>query len=385
MGLNRDLKFLSLSLCLWAMGEGLFSFTLPIFMTQLGATPVQIGQIYMIGSVVSAVSLLLAGWASDHFGPKAVLVWGWAAGISCTIFFAVAYNLPVFMIGWLIYRVTAWVVPALSVYITNARGALTPERALTTVYSMFHAGLIVSPIAGGYIGQVYGLRTTFWLATAMFAISTVALLPISYQAPHPPADRPSPAALLANRKFLGYLPLVFVVVVILYLGFEFAPKFLNEIKHVQLEQLGWLGSLNALGTFTLNNLLGRGKPRRAIVAAIALLMIYAALIWQASWIGWFALAYFLRGSVNTVRSLLAALITRLLPPSQLGTAFGLAEMVATTGDALAPYLAGVLYESAPALPFALMLALCPVAAALVWRFAPRQAAAVPAAAAPAAS
>ena len=45
MGLNRDLKLLSLSLFLWALGEGLFIFILPIYMTELGASPVQIGQL----------------------------------------------------------------------------------------------------------------------------------------------------------------------------------------------------------------------------------------------------------------------------------------------------------------------------------------------------
>jgi MFS family permease len=373
MGLNRDLKLLSLSLFLWALGEGLFAFALPIFMTELGASPVQIGQIYFIGSLAMAASLLPAGWASDHFGPKAVLVWGWVAGIFCTVFFAIAHNLAVFMIGWLLYRITAWVIPGISAYTTNARGDLSPERALSTIYSMFHAGLIVSPVVGGYVGQVYGLRVPFWIAGVMFTVSSGVILMLSHQTPHPAASRPRPAELLTNRGFVNFIPLIFFVTVVLYLGFEFAPKFLAEVKHVDLAQLGWLGSLNALGGFTLNQYLGRRPPRRGIIAAIGLVMIHAIVMLQASWVGWFALAYFLRGAVNTVRALLGALVTRLVPPVQLGLAFGISEMVATAGDAVAPYIAGLLYTSAPSLPFVIMLALCPVAAALVWRFAPRQA------------
>ena len=54
----------------------------------------------VVGSMAMAVSLLPAGWASDHFGPKVVLVWGWVAGIFCTVFFATisfAGLLPIFV------------------------------------------------------------------------------------------------------------------------------------------------------------------------------------------------------------------------------------------------------------------------------------------------
>ncbi|HLF01666.1 MAG TPA: MFS transporter, partial [Anaerolineales bacterium] len=170
--LNRDLKLLSLALFLWAVGEGLFIFTLPIYMSELGATPEQIGDIFSIGAVAMAVALVPAGWAADRFGPKSGLISGWVIGASSVVFFALARGLPVFLIGWLLYRATAWVLPPISAYTTNARGDLTPERALSSVYSMFHAGLIISPAIGGYIGQNFELRVNFYIAAVLFVIST---------------------------------------------------------------------------------------------------------------------------------------------------------------------------------------------------------------------
>lgn len=385
MGLNRDLKLLSLSLFLWALGEGLFIFILPIYMTELGASPVQIGQLYSIGAIAMAASLLPAGWAADRIGSKAILVTGWAAGIFSALFFALAHDIPVFLIGLLLYRITAWVLPGISTYTTNARGALTPERALSSVYSMFHAGLIVSPAIGGYVGQAYGLRANFWVALVMFTISTGVIVLLRYQAPHPAEGRLPAKELLTNRRFLLFMPLVLFVMVVLYLGYDFAPKFLSEVKHVDLEQIGWLGTLNAIGGFSLNQYLGRRPPRRGILLALGLVLIHAVVMLQASWIGWFALAYFLRGAVNAVRALISALVTRLVQPVQLGLAFGVAEMVSTTGDVVAPYLAGLLYDYLPALPFVVMIAFCPLAGLLVWRFAPRQAAGAPTAPAAAAA
>jgi MFS family permease len=371
---NRDLRLLSLSLFLWALGEGLFIFILPIFMTELGATPAQIGQIYSIGAVAMAVSLLPAGWAADRFGSKVVLVSGWAAGISCAFFFAISHSIPVFLVGWLLYRVTAWVIPGISTYTTNARGDNSAGRALTNVYSMFHAGLIVSPTIGGYLGQAYGLRVNFWVALVLFTASTVVILFLRYQAPHPVEQRAKPSELLSSKAFLTFLSMVFLVMVIMYLGYDFAPKFVSEVKHIELEQIGWLGTMNALGGFVLNQYLGRRPPRWGLIVAMVLVFIHAIVMLQAGWIGWFALAYFMRGAVNVIRSLFSALMTFIVKPSQLGVAFGLIETVSTSGEVVGPYFAGLLYESAPSLPFVVMIALCPVALGLIWWLAPKKAA-----------
>ncbi|MBM4425264.1 MAG: MFS transporter [Chloroflexi bacterium] len=370
--MSRDLKLLSLALFLWAMGEGLFVFILPIYMAELGASPAQIGQLYAIGAAAMAVSLVPAGWATDRFGPKAGLVSGWAIGAVAGFFFIIANDIPVFLIGWLLYRVTAWVIPAISAYATRGRGDLPPERALTAVYSMFNAGLILSPAIGGYLGKAFGLRANFYVATIMFAVSTAVIVLLRHQPPHPPEERARPTELLGNRRFMGFMLMVFSIMTALYMGYEFAPKFLNDIKHIDVGQIGLMGTAHAAGGFALSQLLGRRPPRRMLMLAIGLLMIYGVILLQASWIGWFAVAYFLRGAYAAARSLINALVARIVPASRLGVAFGVSETVGTAGDIVAPFLAGLLYESTPHAPFWVMIALCPILIVIVGLFAPRR-------------
>jgi predicted MFS family arabinose efflux permease len=167
--------------------------------------------------------------------------------------------------------------------------------------------------------------------------------------------------------------LIFFLMSVMFIGYDFAPKFLNEVKGVSLEQLGWLGALNALGGFSLNLLLGRRLPRPALMLAIGMMALQVGILLQARWIGWFALSYLLRGAFSAMRSLVTALVTRLVKPSQLGTAFGISEMVTAAADVAAPIWGGWMYAAAPQYPFATMLLLSPVAILLVWRFAPRQA------------
>ena len=218
-------------------------------------------------------------------------------------------------------------------------------------------------------------KSSFYIAAVLFVISTIVVLFLRPQPPLPSETRARPAEILRSQGFPGFLFLVLVVTAVMYLGYDFAPKYLSDVKSIQLDEIGWLGTVNAIGGFTLNQLLGRRPPRRMLMVAIGLMFIHGVVLLQSAWVGWFALAYFLRGSVNSARSLISALATRLVHPSQLGMAFGITEMVVAAGDIIAPALAGRLYEKSPQLPFIVMLAMCPIIIGLVWLFAPRRAAA----------
>ena len=372
MKLNRDLRLLSLSLFLWASGEGLFIFSLPLYMESLGADARQIGLLYSLNGLALALATIPAGLAADRWGPRSGITSGWVVGALSGVMMTFN-NLALFSLGWVMYGLTGWVLPPLSAYITRAReDGVPPERALSNVFSMFSAGFVVSPALGGYIGQAFGLRANFIIATILFVISSVLVFIIRHQPPHPAKDRSRPAELLGNRRFLGFAALVFGVMTVLYLGMSLAPKFLSDVKGINLEQIGWFGSVNALGGFLFNQYLGRRPPRRGLLVMMGLIFLYGLILLQGAWVGWFALAYFLRGGYFTVRAQINALVTRIVSPTQWGAAFALAEMVITGANVLAPYLAGDWYQRfSPALPFQIMVGLIPVAAVLMWFLAPR--------------
>jgi len=372
MTLNRNLKLIALGLFLWASGEGLFLFVLPNYMQSLGADAVQIGLLFSICAAVRAISMIPAGLVCDRFGPRIALVAGWIVGVITGAMMALSTDFFWFSIALVLYNSTAWVVPAISTYVTRGRGDLTPERALTSVFSMYSGGLILAPAIGGIIGEQLGLRMPFVAAMIMFCISTCFMLFIEYQPPHPAEDRLSPMTLTANRRFINFLFLIFGVIIALNIGFDLAPKFLADVKAINVAQIGWIGSLNALGGFLLNQLLGHRPPRRGLMLLMTLILIYSVVLVNTSWIGWFALAYLLRGGYFSYRSLVSALVTRLVPPAQFGTSTAVAETVMNGAAATAPALAGLMYENvAPASPFQLMWLLVPIAIFCVWQFAPK--------------
>lgn len=372
MTLNRNLKLIAASLFLWASGEGLFLFVLPNYMQSLGADAVQIGVLFSICAIARAVSMIPAGLVTDRFGPRIALIVGWIVGVITGAMMALSTNFFWFSIAFVLYNSTAWVVPAISTYVTRGRGDLTPERALSSVFSMYSGGLVLAPTIGGMIGEQWGLRMPFVGAMIMFCISTCFMLFIEYQPPHPAEDRLSPITLTTNRRFISFLFLIFGVIIALNIGFDLAPKFLADVKMINVAQIGWIGSINAIGGFLLNQLLGRRPPRRGLMLLMGLILIYSLILVNTSWIGWFALAYFLRGGYFSFRSLISALVTRLVPAAQFGTSMAVAETVMNGAAATAPALAGLMYEKvAPASPFQLMWLLVPIAIFCVWQFAPK--------------
>jgi MFS family permease len=72
---------------------------------------------------------------------------------------------------------------------------------------------------------------------------------------------------------------------------------------------------------------------------------------------WLGLGYLLAGGFRTARSLMSALIERIVLPSQMGLAFGLMETLSGVGLAVAPVLAGLLYARQPAAPYPVSLLL----------------------------
>jgi MFS family permease len=140
---------LSSSLFLWGVGEGLFFVFQPIYLGQLGADTMTIASVYSAFGAAMMVAHIPAGYLADRFGRKPLLIAAWASGLIATWVMAFARTLPVFVIGMLLYGLTAFVSSPLNSYVTADRGRLTPARAMTLMSAAFNLGAVVGPLIGG--------------------------------------------------------------------------------------------------------------------------------------------------------------------------------------------------------------------------------------------
>lgn len=356
--MSSDLILVAASLFTWGIGEGMFLFFQPINLQRMGADPVLIGAIIGGYGAAMASAHIPAGYLADRIGRRPMLRLSWCAGLLATILMAAASSLPVFVIGMLVYGLTAFVISPLNSYVTAARGRWSVGQALMFTSAAFNLGMVIGPLLGGVVGERYGLRAVFIGAAGIFVAATIIIFFIQPQPVdhHPPEVRRF--GFLFNRGYLVYMGVVFIVMFATYLPQPLAQNFLLNERGLSLVTIGGLASFTGLGVAALNLLLGLLDTRMAFLIAQAAVGLFAVLLWKGAGLPWYALGYFLMGGYKSARSLAAAQTRSLVQAASMGLAYGVTETVSSIAVMLSPVLAGVIYARNPEWVFTLSVGLC---------------------------
>ena len=366
--MNRDLILVILSLLTWGTGEGMFLSFEPLYLEELGADPVRIGAILGALGLAMAVAQAPAGYLADRFGRKPIMVSAWYLGVASTGIMALATSLPLFVVGLLIYGLTSWVITPLNSYVTSARGTLSVGRALTLVSATYHAGAILGPLLGGWIGEHWGLRYTFVAAAFIFILSTTMIVFIRSQDVDASLPGERRVDLFKNTRFLHFLGVVLVVMVALYLPQPLSPNFLQNEREISLGTIGQLLSVGSIGIVVLNLLLGQLSTRSAFVLGQVAVGGFAVFLWRGYGFPWFALGYFLLGGYRVAMNLSNAEVRDLVTPANMGLAYGVTTTVSLLATVIAPPIAGLLYDRNPEWIYPVSLVLIGVGVLLSLRF-----------------
>ena len=345
--MNIDLILLSFSLLTWGIGEGMFIYFYPIYLQQLGANTMAIAGIFGLFGLAMMVAHIPAGHLADRLGRKPLLVVAWVVGILAALVMGFALTLPVFIVGMLLYGLTAFVTSPMNSYVTAARGKMSPVRAMTLVSAAYSLGAILGPISGGWIGARIGLRSVYLISAGVFVVSTVILFFLHPQPRdvHDPATPPE--SLWKNTRFISFLGIIFLAMFVMYLPQPLTPRFLQNERGLSLQSIGLLGSIGNLGNTLLALVLGQIVARSGFLLAQVSVAVFSLLLWKGTGLGWYALGYFLLGGFRSTRSLIYAQVRPLIHPAQMGLAYGVAETASALAVMLAPLLAGVLYTQDP--------------------------------------
>jgi MFS family permease len=303
------------------------------------------------------VAHLPAGYLADRIGRRPLMWASWIIGLVTTWIMAFAPNLQVFTAGLLVYGTTFFVMSPMNSYVTAARGKLSVGRALTLVSSAFNTGAIIGPWTGGLIAERMGIRTIYFVAGVLFIFSVAAILFIRPQPVEHVVDGHKTKGLPIDRRYLGFLGVVFLAVLATYLPRPLSSNFLQDERGLSYEQIGQLGSISSLGVVVLNLVLGHLDERAGFLLAQSAVGLFSLLLWRGANMGAFRIGYFLMGGYKTTRALATAQTRELVPASRIGLAYGLTETIGSTAAILAPILAGYLYAIRPEWMYILSLLL----------------------------
>ena len=371
--MNRNIPFIAAALLLWGFGEGMFFNFVPIYLgRQFLLSESQIGLVLGAFGLSMAVTHIPAGQLADRLGRRPLLIAAWLLGLISTIVMGLALTLPLYLVGLFGYGLTAFVSSPLSSYMTAARGNWPVGTVLALTTATFGLGMVLGPVTGGWIGDTYGMRMSFFVAAGVFVFSNICMFFIERQ----PLDRHDPAAppphLRHNREFVALVAVIAFAIFSMYLAQPLTPNFLEGVRGLSLSETGIIFTAGALGNSLMAILFSRVHPRRGFLFAQMLVILFALFIWKGTALPLFALGYFLLGGFRAGRPMALAQARELVHDSQMGITYGILETVSAVIFILTPPLAGVLFEYDPVIVYPLAIGLIAVSILISYKFSPQK-------------
>lgn len=354
--MSRDLKIVSAAMLTWGLGEGMFFIFQPLYIQQFGAEPILIGTILGFNGLVMTIAQIPSGYLADKIGRRKMMRFSWITGVIATWVMALAPSLGFFVAGLLLYGLTSSVMAPLNTYIQGARGKWSVGRAVSFVSAAYNIGGVLGPIIGGFIGENFDLRMVYYGAGIIFTVSTLIVLFAKKQAIADHALIEGEGHLLQNKRFLGMLGMIFLVMFAVILPQPLAANFLQNQRGLSLGRIGQLGSLAALGSVVIMLIFGHLQAGSALMVGQLSVMVFAVLLWQGRDFIWYGLGHFFMGGFRLCRAMTVALVRPVVRDKEVGLAFGMVESFNSLAYVLAPVLAGLLYDWRPIAIFPVSLA-----------------------------
>ncbi|HSL46858.1 MAG TPA: MFS transporter [Anaerolineales bacterium] len=359
---------------LWGFGERIFLNFMTIYLDkQFSLGKSEIGIVFGAYGLAMAITHLPAGRLADRIGRRPLLISARLIGSITTLVMGFALSLPLYLIGLFGYALTAFVSAPLSSYVTAVRGKLSVGTVLTLANAPLFLGMALGPLVGGWIGDIYGMRMTYFAAAVLFVLSTILMFFLETQ----PVDRHDPKA--PPQKLIGNKHLIILTLVTafalfsMYLAQPLTPNFLTDIRGLSLSEVGLLFTVGAAGNSLMAILFSRVEPRRGFIFAQVLVILFALIIWNTTVLSFFALGYFLLGGYRVSRPMAMAQARDLVHDTQMGVTYGIMETVGAAIIILAPPVAGTLYERDPMIVYPVAIGVMAISTVVSYVFLPRRA------------
>jgi MFS family permease len=373
-GLDGDLWRLFAAMVLFAFGWGLFYQLLNVYALSLGAPRFMIGVLTAVYLAAMTLSLIPASWATDRYPLHRVITAIWWLTVPAAIVFALAPSWQWLLLGQALNGAAVGSNPATKVYIILRSPATHVARNMSYVYAGIPVGMILGPLAGGWLATTVGMRWVFVVAGVFFTASSITVSTLGHT-PYHAAGRPwSLRDLAENRVFRRHLAFFVCGFFAVYLGQPFVQPYLSQVHGQGYAALGVFAAIGALGGSVTTYVGGRavhGYGSRPGIAVVLGFMLVGAILLLTGWAPplW-ALAVFAFGAFDAFRFVTSGVVSTSfgsVPPTWGYTIF---DAVMGVPMVLASLVGGILYQASYRLPFYAVIVMI-VALLLALRFASR--------------
>ena len=357
-----------------SVGGWFFLPLLPIFLGRRGGSAALVGIVFAAGLLANAVIRYPAGWASDRFGTRAVLVASMLANAALFLVYLPPLPVGAFVAVRLLHGAAQgayW--PAANGLVAQVTGPRERGRAFGYMQATNMAGMLIGPAIGGFIALL-NIGVAFAIAAALSALTVVALATLPNVRATVTTEIPARALHIARMLLplllLGagtsYMIGAFDTIWSLYLTYRGASTFAVGLSFATFALPAMLlsGYAGSLGD--------RFGGRRLILAALLCTAFFAALYPFVSSVPWLVGLGLVEGTftISGIPSLMAE-VSRISEPGQYARTQGVFQTVSTAIQIVGALAGGALFTLSPTYSFLSIAAVC--AAGALTAFVPRAA------------
>jgi MFS family permease len=360
--LNRDLWLIFLSNMLLSFGDGLYFYVFPLYIRSqdLGGTSGDVGIVYSVLGLASALTPLLGGFLADKYDRKKLMILAFLIWLPVPLMFSLVNHwsqliLPSFLYGCFIGG------PAASAYVATSAKKEKMAITFTTISASWSLGYIFAPGIGSYLATIIGMRQVFYIAFVLFALATIVLFFTRSQhaiTHHLKSSKPSTS--FKPKKILAWALFFAAIFFTITLFRPYVPQFFYDAYGYDEFHVGIFGSITFFGSFVFAIGLGKvgDKWKKTIAVLMALLLTITSLGLLTSFGDFAILAFssFLMGASYVIWSLMGALIGLLAPEVSRGRWMSVAQTAALLAAFPSPFIGGLFYAASPYNPFLVVMA-----------------------------
>jgi MFS family permease len=356
---TRNLKLLSIHGFIFAFGDGFFFLTLPVYITQLKASPTDLGWLYAVFYLSWGITLFIGGFLADRFDARKIIIIGTLLWLPLPLTLAVASSWTQLWLPMILYG-TYFGSSSIFVFLLRSASSGRTMQAFGLWSGSWALGYVFSPVVGGYISQTVGKQTIFILS-AIFTIASIS--PLFFLSKPPKAEEKNVGAsaklflkdILSQKKLIALCTFFAAVIFSIYLIEPFIPKFMNEQYNQSIFNLGIFGTSLAVGDLFFSFYLGKlGDSRSKIVSVTAAATIYICACFFILAFKFFPVlcfASFLTGTAPCIWNFVSGVVGSAAPKCYVGKWIAFSQTTLYFSSFAASIIGGMLYNFSPYLAF----------------------------------
>ncbi len=370
--LNPVLRLFLFTMVLANIAGEMSLFLLPLYLTYLGASITQVGLVFTLSSLVPVALQIFGGWLSDSIGRLRTIAIGSVGGVLGYVFMVLAPSWEWVLVGVSVgFFARALVGPSFGSFIAEQSTEANRGRVYGISEGIFMIVSVIGPPLGGLLVENFSFRVMMIFAMVLYTFAAVLRFGMAGRAKKTTEANPQKLTLSSLRSSLGVmfglifgggiLTWVFLTDGVRDVAFrmsgELLPIYLEDIGGLSVLQIGWLGSIFGIAMMLTTWLSGwladHYGERVPIVAGFFLQGVALVVLLSAGGFLGFAAIWFLFGlGVGIMNPAYQSLVSKAVPESNRGLAFGMFRTSLGIISLPAPYIGATLWERfSPRVPF----------------------------------